>query len=173
MVTRESLLEFLDAHRIDYREAGHEAVCTMADSAKLNLALPGCRCKNLFVQGRKEDGRFLVVAPPDAAVDLAALGRATGVGRLSLCQPSEMVSRFGVELGALSPFALLGDWGDPKVRVLFDSSLESVPCFLFHPLVNTATVSITREDLFRFLRAIDHPPEFVDLPRRTGIAMQR
>ena len=167
MVTRESLLAFLEARRIAYREARHEAVYTMADSAKLNLPLPGCRCKNLFVQGREEDGRFLVVAPADAAVDLAALGRAAGVGRLSLCQPSEMVNRLGVELGALSPLALLGDHGDSKVRVLFDSSLESAPCFLFHPLVNTATVSIMRDDLLRFLLAIDHPPEFVDIPRRT------
>lgn len=165
--TRESLLQFLDDHGIDYQEATHAAVYTMAESATLDLALSGCRCKNLLVQSRKGAERFLLVTPADAAVDLGALGRALGLGRLSLCPPSEMMDLLGVAPGGMSPFALVADMGVTKVRLLMDSALQPASHFLFHPLVNTATLSICSEGLSRFLAAINHPPEFVAAPRRT------
>ena len=168
MRTRESLLQFLDTQGITYQEARHAAVYTMAESASLAQSLEGTRCKNLLVQSRKGLDRLLVVTPPDARVDLGALGRSLGVGRLSFCSPSEMMSLLGVEPGAMSPFALLADREAKKVRLIVDLALKPASHFLFHPLVNTATVSIYSEELSRFLAAIDHPPEFLAVPRRAN-----
>jgi Ala-tRNA(Pro) deacylase len=49
------------------------------------------------------------------------------------------------------------------VSVLIDARLmrhDSVNC---HPMVNTATTNIARDDLLRFIRATGHEPRVVDL----------
>ena len=166
--TRESLLAFLDSLGIAYQEERHAAVFTMNESAGLSHTLDGCRCKNLFVRDKKASVRLLVVTPPDCAVDLGALGRELGLGRLSLCSREEVADLLGVEAGAVSPFALLADRHAKRIRLLFDLELRSIPKFLFHPLVNTASVSIDSDSLVRFLEAIEHPLEFVGVPRRTA-----
>lgn len=163
---RESVLQFLDAQGIGYREARHKAVCTMAESAALDLPLTGCRCKNLLVQGKRGTNRFLVLTPAEASVDLGALGRTLVVGRLSLCPPDEMLRLLGVAPGAMSPFALVADT-ESKVRLLMDAQLGNTRHFLFHPFVNTATVAIDANGLGRFLAATGHSLEIVAMPRRT------
>lgn len=165
--TRETLLAFLDARAIRYEEVVHPAVFTMAESGALSLSLPGCRCKNLLVQNKKGTERYLVVTSPDAAVDLAALGRLLGCGRLSLCPAPVMVDLLGVESGAMSPFALVADREAQRVRLVLDESLAAVACFQFHPLVNTATVAIEREAFAQFLAAVGHALDFQDVPRRS------
>ena len=166
MRTRESLLQFLDTQGITYQEARHAAVYTMAESASLAQSLEGVRCKNLLVHSKKGPDRVLVITPPDAMVDLGALGRSLGVGRLSFCSPAEMMNLLGVEPGAMSPFALVADREARKVRLIMDLALMPASHFLFHPMINTATVSIYSDELSRFLAAIDHPPEFLAIPRR-------
>lgn len=162
---RESLLRYLDDKGIVYREVQHAPVFTMAESALLNLNLPGTRCKNLLVQDKKGSARFLVVTPPDAAVDLGALGRALNVGRLSLCPAEDMQSLLGVSPGSLSPLALVAD-ASGEVRLLIDESLRTAAIFLFHPLESGATVSIESGEFSRYLRGTGHRPEYVEVPRR-------
>jgi Ala-tRNA(Pro) deacylase len=101
---RESLLQFLAAKNIGFQEARHEAVFTMTESALLGIELRGTRCKNLLVQDKKGIAKFLLLTPPEAAIDLAALGRMLGVGRLSLWPAGEMEGELGVAPGAMSPF---------------------------------------------------------------------
>lgn len=165
---RSALIAFLDQNGIRYHEEQHAPVYTMAESEALGsaLTLTGSRCKNLFVRSKKGDDRFLVITEPDTSVDLAGLGRALGVGRLSFCSAEELKSLLGVEAGAASPFALLTDRDARKVRLLMDAALKPASHFLFHPMVNTATISIGREEFLRFLKVIEHHPEFVDIPRR-------
>lgn len=163
---RDGLLHFLEQHAIGYQEVRHDAVYTMAESAMLNLALPGCRCKNLLVQAKKGVDRFLVVTPPDASVDLGALGRLLGVGRLSLCPPEEMMHLLGVSPGAMSPLALVADMEAGKVKLMMDASLYAASHFLFHPLDNSSTVTVSSDGLQRFLAATGHSLEFIDIPRR-------
>lgn len=162
---RGSLLALLDTLDLAYRETTHEAVYTMAESAALNAALAGCRCKNLLVQDKKGTRHFLVVTTPDARVDLGELGRRLDVGRLSFCPPETMQALLGVAPGAASPFALAAD-SLGQVKLVMDALLESATHFLFHPMVNTATISIGKQDLLRFLDAIGHPAAFVEIPRR-------
>jgi Ala-tRNA(Pro) deacylase len=164
--TRTALIVFLDENGIQYDEEQHAPVHTMAESEALGSTLVGSRCKNLFVRNKKGTKRFLVITEPDTAVDLGELGRSLGVGRLSFCTVEELKSLLGVEPGAASPFALLADRDAKNVRLLMDVALKPAARFLFHPMVNTATISISREEFLRFLVVIEHHPEYLDIPRR-------
>ena len=163
---RETLLQYLTDCAIAYEEVEHGPVYTMAESAALGIGISGCRCKNLLVQGKKGSHRFLVVTHANSPIDLAALGQILGVGRLSLCAPEEMQQALQVAPGALSPLALLADAGAEKVRLLMDERLRANAAFLFHPLVNTSTISIGANDLKKFVGSTGHTVEYVGMPLR-------
>ncbi|MFT3814411.1 MAG: prolyl-tRNA synthetase associated domain-containing protein [Acidovorax sp.] len=168
--TREALLEYLARHGIAFEEAIHGAVFTMAESAALGVTLAGSRCKNLLVQDKKGAHRFLVVTGPDASIDLGALGRILGVGRLSLCPPEEMRGLLHVAPGALSPLALVADAGAEQIRLLLDENLRATPRFLFHPLVNTSTISMGVGDFEKFVKLTGHGIEYMNMPARVSMA---
>jgi Ala-tRNA(Pro) deacylase len=57
----------------------------------------------------------------------------------------------------VTPFAALNDTAG-RVTVVLDVGMMAYETLNFHPLVNTMTTAITRDDLVRFLAATGHPP---------------
>jgi Ala-tRNA(Pro) deacylase len=47
--------------------------------------------------------------------------------------------------------------------VVFDQALMAEDSINCHPLENTATTNIARDDLLRFIRSTGHEPRIVDL----------
>ncbi len=162
----ERLLQFLDLHGIDYRCVEHAPVATMAESAKLELSLEGSRCKNLAVRNKAGTQHFLVVTPPDKAMDLGGLGRELGVGRLSLCPQETLPALLGIRSGALSPLALVADGPPSRFKLVLDRAVTAEPFVLLHPLVNTATLSMSQPDFRRFLQIAGHEPIVRSVPER-------
>ena len=61
----------------------------------------------------------------------------------------------------MTPFALLND-GDRRVSALLDARLLEHPTINCHPLENTATTNIAREDLFAGrIPACGHEPQVI------------
>ena len=157
------LLARLDGLGIPTETHDHPPVFTVAESASVKAAIPGAHSKNLFLKDRK--GRlFLVVARDDTAIDLKRLHDAVGAaGRLSFGSAELLLEVLGVEPGSVTPFAALND-GDGRVTVVLDAALMAHERLNFHPLVNSRTTTISREDLVRFLRATGHDPLTLALP---------
>jgi Ala-tRNA(Pro) deacylase len=119
--------------------------------------VPGGHTKNLFLKD-KRGALFLVVATEDAAVELKSLHRRLGAsGRFSFGPADQMRETLGVEPGSVTPFAALNDTGR-RVTVVLDAGMMAHETLNFHPLVNTMTTAIARDDLVRFLTATGHPP---------------
>ena len=78
-------------------------------------------------------------------------------GRVSFCSADQLMTYLGVLPGSVTPFGLVNDVGCAVTMVLERQLLEADPVN-FHPLENTATTSIRREDFLRFLEAEGHPP---------------
>jgi len=154
--TRQDLFERLRELQIATRTVEHEPLFTVAESSKLEHELPGAHTKNLFL--RDEAGElFLVVAASATRVDLKALARTLRAGRFSFGKPELLMQALGVLPGSVTAFAVIND-PMRAVRVVIDAELmrqESINC---HPLENTATTNIGRDDLLRFLRACGHEP---------------
>jgi Ala-tRNA(Pro) deacylase len=51
-----------------------------------------------------------------------------------------------------------------RVTVILDANLMEHERVNFHPLVNSMTTGVSREDLLRFLRVTGHEPAIVRLP---------
>ncbi|SRR5258706_3215834 len=159
--TRAQLFDRLAELGIEGRTLEHDAVFTVAESERLDRELPGGHTKNLFLKDAK-DRLFLVTAEARAAIDLKTLHKRLGCARLSFGKPELLMDVLGVPPGSVTAFALIND-REHRVSVVLDEELLSYDTINCHPLTNTATTNIARDDLLRFIRACGHEPRVVRL----------
>jgi Ala-tRNA(Pro) deacylase len=139
----------------------HAAVFTVAESDALSRDIAGGHTKNLFLKDAKGQ-LFLVIAEAHTTVDLKGLHKVLGCGRLSFGKADLLMDVLGVPAGSVTAFSLINDPGQ-RVKVVIDGQLIQHDLINCHPLVNTATTTIKRDDLFRFIRATGHEPMTVTL----------
>jgi Ala-tRNA(Pro) deacylase len=140
----------LDALGIGYETYAHPAVFTSEDAAEHWSAIPATRVKNLFLRNKKGDRHYLVILEIGKQADLRRLVKVIGDDRLSFASPERLMARLGVTPGSVSPFGLLHDTSQ-DVRVMIDDDLRSAGRLIFHPNINTASVTISVADFERFL----------------------
>ncbi len=161
--TPADLFALFDKLGIEARTYEHHPVFTVAESRAIKERIPGGHSKNLFLKDKK--GRlFLVVAHAETQIDLKRLHEALGAaGRLSFGSAELLCEVLGVAPGSVTPFALIND-RDRRVMPVLDEHLMAHETVNFHPLVNSATTSISRAGLLAFLRATGHEPRIMRLP---------
>jgi len=158
-VAPQDLLAYLAGLGIETETVEHPAVFTVAESSELERRLPGGHTKNLFLKDKK-DRLFLVVALGHARIDLKTLHRKLGCERLSFGRPELLMEVLGVPPGSVTPFALVNDVAH-RVTVILDADMMRYERLNYHPLANTATTNIARDDLLRFIRSCGHEPRIV------------
>jgi Ala-tRNA(Pro) deacylase len=155
--TPADLFAFLDRLGIAHATITHPPVFTVEESQALRGKILGGHTKNLFLRDKK-GALYLVVAGEDAVIELRALHRLLGAtGRFSFGSADLLRTTLGVEPGSVTPFAALND-AERRVTVVLDAAMMTHGTLNFHPLTNTMTTSIGRDDLVRFLAATGHPP---------------
>ena len=166
----QALLAHLESLGIRTETVEHPAVFTVAESRPVKARIPGAHSKNLFVKDKK--GRFfLITARDETAIDLKRLHEAIGAsGRLSFGSAEQLRARLGVEPGSVTPFAIVNDRAG-EVTMVLDATLMEHERVNFHPLVNTMTTGISREDLLHFLRSTGHDPLILRLPEPDSLAL--
>jgi Ala-tRNA(Pro) deacylase len=163
MKTRADLLAFLDAHGVEHATLDHDAVFRVGEGDDIKASIPGAHTKNLFLKDAK--ARLWLVSARDVArVDLKRLPKAIGSAKLSFGAPALLLDALGVTPGSVTAFALIND---PHHRVTFvlDSALAAAAQVNFHPLINTATTTVSQAGFRRFLEVLGITPRIVDLGR--------
>ena len=155
--TPADLFAALDALGIPHSTVQHPPLFTVEQSRELRGRIPGGHTKNLFLRDKK-GALFLVVALEDAVIDLKGLHRVLGAsGRFSFGSADLLREVWGVIPGSVTPFGAINDI-DNRVNIVLDAAMMEHALLNYHPLVNTMTTAITREDLVRFLDWTGHPP---------------
>jgi Ala-tRNA(Pro) deacylase len=109
-----------------------------------------------------------VVALEDADIDLKGLHRQLGAnGRFSFGSADLLREVLGVEPGAVTPFGAINDTGG-RVTVVLEATMMEHETLNYHPLVNTMTTSIKRDDLVKFLESTGHTPRIERLSGRVS-----
>ena len=111
--------------------------------------------KNLFFYDKKKKERMWVIcAADDTEIDVKALCKLWGVGSGNLRGGSEeaMYEFLGARKGGLNLFAMVNDT-ENKVKLIIDKRLtEEFEYITYHPMVNTATCAITKEDMMKVIQ---------------------
>ena len=150
------LFAYLDRLGIAHETVTHAPLFTVEQSRALRGRIPGGHTKNLFLADKK-GALFLVSALEDAAIDLKSLHHRLGAARFSFGSADVMRLTLGIEPGAVTPFSAINDT-EARVAFVLDAAMLEHERINFHPLDNTMTTTIAREDLVRFLTATGHPP---------------
>jgi len=154
------LFTLLDRQGIAYKTVHHPPLFTVEQSRALRGTIPGGHTKNLFLKDKK-GALFLVVALEDATIELKGLHRRLGAsGRFSFGTADLLREVLGVEPGAVTPFAAMNDT-EGRVSVVLDAAMMTHPTLNYHPLDNSMTTSIGRDDLVRFLEVTGHSPRIL------------
>lgn len=139
---------------IQYEEVSHPAVYTVEEAHALGRMLDGMDCKNLFLRDGKKRHYILAVFPAQKQVDLKELANSLGLKGLGFASADDLQSILGLIPGSVTPLGIVNDL-ENKVTVILDQELVGER-LLFHPNVNTKTVSIIYDDLLRFIEDQNH-----------------
>lgn len=143
----------------------HPPVHTVEDALPFWAALDGVHTKNLMLKGAK-GGLWLVCVPTDRRLDLKALAAHLGAKKFSFASAETLFEALGVVQGSVSPLALINDKAG-TVQLVLAKDMLARPRITVHPLRNTATVSLTSDELVRVATATGHEPNIVDFDTLT------
>lgn len=159
------IYDYLDTHDIEYERHDHPPVFTCEDVNRLVPALPGRKTKNLFICDNKGKQHFLVTVPDEKSVDLKALGDSLTAKRLRFASAKRLQKHLKLEPGAVTILAAMNDT-DQQVHVVVDQAVWEADALQCHPLVNTATLVITLDNVRKFLDATGHQATVLEVPAR-------
>lgn len=155
----------LDRLGITYPTLEHPPLHTVEESRALRGEIAGGHVKNLFVKD-KGGNFFLITAEEDSPLDLKTIDKVIGAkGRVSFASAEQLLVHLGILPGSVSPLALVHDTGC-TVRFFLEKKLMRHDILNVHPLINTRTSSIARDDLLRYVEATGHGITILDLPHR-------
>jgi Ala-tRNA(Pro) deacylase len=159
----DDLYQFLADHLITYERHDHPPVFTVEDVNRLVPPLPAAKTKNLFLRDNSGKRHFLLVVRDEKRVDLKALPGLIESSRLRFGSADRLKKHLGVDPGSVSLFAVVND-SNNAVEVIMDRDLWTSDAFQFHPLINTSTLVISRENIQRFLDKTGHEIRIIDVP---------
>ena len=159
--SRDDLFSLLRSLGIETATHEHPPVFTVEEAKAHCAHLPGGHCKSLFLKDKKGE-LFLLVALDSRPIELNAIAKRLGCGRLSFGRPELLMAALGVTPGAVTPFALINDKAR-RVDVVLDAGMMQERLLNYHPLANTATTAIRPDDLRRFIVACGRRPRELEL----------
>ncbi len=138
---------------IPYVLLEHKPVTTMAEGAeivdKLKKEGRGNVCINLLTTNKKKTVLYLIVALPEK-LKINSIGKQVGT-KLKMVKQDEMESILNVSKGGATIFAIQND-NEHKIKILISDKIPKDENVCFHPLRNDATVSITYQDLIKYIK---------------------
>ena len=158
--TPDHLFAYLDTLGIAHTTHQHEAAFTVAESGELKKSMPGGHSKNLFMKD-KDNTIVLISAEAHEQLKLNQLHKHIGTRRLSFASAELMEELLGVTPGSVTAFSLMNESAAP-VRFIATAELMRHDPVNFHPLINTATTAISRDDFVRFVESTGRELEVID-----------
>ena len=156
IATEKEFLEYFDANHFVYQRVEHPAVFTCAEAELHRPKTPAVSTKNLFLCDKKARRFFLAVTTCEKTVKLDSLASQLGVANLRFASETNLQSILGVTRGAVTMMGLAND-REHQVELWIDAEIWQGEYFLSHPLVNTATLILSKAELERFFDLTGHP----------------
>jgi len=151
MKTPQQLYDYLKGLNIAYTIYEHAPAYTVEEASKVAAHVPGGWCKNLFLKDSKKRV-WLITALFDAKIDLKKTSKALQAPELRFADAQMLMQYLGVEPGSVTPLGLINDT-EHAVHVVLDKKIFDYDIIAMHPLVNNASVTLSPDDLVRFIEA--------------------
>ena len=127
---RRKVLDKLQELGISYVMHEHPPLPTIEEAMKYWKDFDSTHCKNLFFRNHKGNRHYLVILECHKQMDIHGLDTVPG---------------------SVSLFGLIND-PDHQVKLYLDKDLRQAERVTFHPNDNTASLEISRDDMYRFIQ---------------------
>lgn len=144
--------EYLNKMNISFTVINHEPVYTVSEAQILKGKIAGIGVKNLFLTDKKCN-YYIYMIKENKKADFKYLKQIIGEN-LKFASEAELYSKTKLTPGSVTPFGILNDNG--SIKILFDEELIGNN-ILVHPNVNTKTLSINSDDLFKVFGQLGNP----------------
>ena len=159
MMTEKDFLEFMNTNGFQYERLEHPAVFTCSEAELHHAGVQAVSTKNLFLCDKKARRFFLAVTACEKTVKLDELSARLGVSHLRFGSEENLNRLLGVTRGSVTMMGLAND-SEHVVELWVDEVIWRAENFLCHPLVNTATLVLSKPELERFFKLTGHIPKF-------------
>lgn len=163
MIFKDELIKILNDKGFEYSIKEHAPLFTVEDSKELRGQIEGAHSKNLFLKDAKANF-FLISIEESASIDLKKTMQQIQSKKLSFAKPDYLKDILGIKPGSVSPFALLNDT-KKQVKFYLDRSFLDSERINFHPLINTATINISPQNLIELIEKYHNPVNYIDLEK--------
>ena len=149
MLDSEEFIKLLSDNNYDYQIHRHEALFTVEDSYNLRGKIKGSHSKNLFLKNKK-DKFFLISCEEFTNINLKNISKSLGLGNISFARDEYLQDLLNIKPGSVTPFALLNDQKN-NVNFYLEDKLFNSDFVNFHPLINTATITMSCESFVKLM----------------------
>ncbi len=160
-MTEQKFLAFLDANHFVYQRMEHPAVFTCTEAELHRPDVPAVSTKNLFLCDKKARRFFLAVTACEKTMKLDELASQLGVPHLRFGSEENLMRLLGVTRGSVTMMGLANDI-EHVVELWIDAEIWQSEYFQSHPLVNTATLVLSKSELERFFILTGHEVHLFD-----------
>jgi Ala-tRNA(Pro) deacylase len=141
----------------------HAAVYTCEEAERAVPDTGAVHTKNLFLRDKRGRRHVLLVTTCAKSVNLRAFAGQVNVDNLSFASADRLSRYLGVSPGSVTLLGLANDTSR-SIEVYFDEDVWNAHRIHAHPLVNTATLVLTHDDVVRFFEHTGHVPKVVRIP---------
>ncbi len=159
MTSEFEFLSFMNTNNFTFQRIEHPAVFTCAEADLYHTGVLAVSTKNLFLCDKKGRRFFLAVTSCEKTVKLDSLSVQLNSPHLRFGSEENLMRLLGVTRGSVTMLGLANDT-EHQVELWVDSEIWSSENFLCHPLVNTATLVLSKNELERFFSLTGHTPKF-------------
>jgi len=159
IASEREFLDFLQANHFVFERFEHPAVFTCEEAERYSPDRPSVHTKNLFLCDKKARRFFLAVTTCEKTVKLDELAAQLGISHIRFGSEENLLRLLGVTRGSVTMMGLANDTGH-KIELWIDADAWQGEYFQSHPLVNTATLIISKRELIRFFQLTGHTPHF-------------
>ena len=155
--------EVLNQLNIPYIRVEHEATATCEEANLVMGNLTGTPSKSLFLTNKKKTEFWLILMNGNKSLNIKAFSPLVGEKHVSFASEEKMLEKLNLTPGSVSVFGLINN-KEHDIRVVADAELREGKKITFHPNINTATIEIPTEDMFRFIEFMGNPMLEITLP---------
>lgn len=156
--------DLLDQLGMEYYRTDHEPAGNMEACNEIDAVLGTVICKNLFLCTANKKKFYLLMMPGDKPFKTKILSKQIHTSRLSFASPAYMLEYLNIEPGSVSIMGLMNDQ-ENRVQLVIDKEVLEEDYLGCHPCINTSSLKLsTREVMEKFLPAVHHEAEIVELP---------
>ena len=146
--------DFLDSNKIEYEVVKHPAVSNTIEADKYVEGMEGVLSKSIFMSGKKNRKFYLFIMDDNKRLDIKKMNDIVS-DKLSFASEESLMNKLKLTPGSVSLFGLLNNI-DHDVNVYIDEDIINERIMTFHPNINTETLFIKMDDMFKILDILEY-----------------